>query len=581
MNGTVSRLLGLMRPERAALAGSLVFAGLGVALTVVVPKILGSATDLIISGTRGGGVDFTALGRTIQLVLTLYLLSFAATAVQQRLTVSVVQRLAARLRDRVQGKLSRLPLAYFDRQARGEVLSRATNDVDNLSTNLQQVLSVLLNALFTLVGVLAMMVWTSPLLALVALVAVPSTVVVARLLARRARPRFAEQMAATGRVSAHVEEVYAGHALVRVFGRQEAEAERFAEHNEAMFRAAFRAQFLSGLVGPVMMTLLNLNFVLVAVIGGLRVAAGALSIGGIQAFLQYTQQFGQPVNQAAQTATLTQSLLASARRVFELLDEEEQIPDPAEPARLERVAGRVVFEDVAFRYEPDRPLIEGLSLVAEPGRTVAIVGPTGAGKTTLVNLIMRFYEPTGGRITIDGVDITRMTREDLRSRLGMVLQDTWLFHGTIADNIAYGAAGATRERVVAAAEAVDLDRFVRTLPDGYDTVIDDEGGNLSAGEKQLVTIARALLADPAILILDEATSSLDTRTEVLVQRAMAALREGRTSFVIAHRLSTIRDADLILVMEDGRVVEQGSHAELLRAGGHYARLTAAQLPTAA
>ncbi|GAA4998121.1 hypothetical protein GCM10025734_31300 [Kitasatospora paranensis] len=427
---------------------------------------------------------------------------------------------------------------------------------------------------------LAMMFWISPLLAVIALISVPLSVVVATKVGKRAQPQFVAQWRTTGALNAHIEEMYTGHALVKVFGRQQEAAEIFRKENEALAASSFRAQFISGIIQPAMMLIGNLNYVLVAVVGGLRVASGALSIGDVQAFIQYSRQFSQPLTQVASMANLVQSGVASAERVFELLDAPEQSAEPAMPERPAEIAGRVSFEDVAFRYELEKPLIEGLSLKVEPGQTVAIVGPTGAGKTTLVNLLMRFYEVSGGRINLDGVDIAAMSREELRANIGMVLQDTWLFGGTIADNIAYGADGATREQVVEAAKAAHVDRFVRTLPDGYDTVIDDEGTGVSAGEKQLITIARAFLAQPSILVLDEATSSVDTRTEVLIQRAMARLRTGRTSFVIAHRLSTIRDADLILVMENGAIVEQGSHDDLITAEGAYHRLYQAQFAQA-
>ncbi len=461
------------------------------------------------------------------------------------------------------------------------MLSRATNDIDNIGQTLQQTLGQLMNSLLTIVGVLAMMFWISPLLALVALATVPVAMVVAAKIGKRSQPQFVAQWKSTGALNAHVEEMYSGHALVKVFGRQKESAAVFAEQNEELYRASFKAQLVSGIMQPVMFFISNINYVLVAVVGGLRVASGTLSIGDVQAFIQYSRQFSMPLTQVASMANLVQSGVASAERVYELMDAPEQEPDAEVPERPQELRGQVVLDKVAFRYEPDKPLIENLSLRVEPGQTVAIVGPTGAGKTTLVNLLMRFYEVTGGEIALDGVDIAKMTREELRSGIGMVLQDTWLFGGTIAENIAYGASReVTRAEIEEAARAAHADRFVRTLPDGYDTVLDDEGAGVSAGEKQLITIARAFLSDPVILVLDEATSSVDTRTEVLIQKAMARLAHGRTSFVIAHRLSTIRDADVILVMENGSIVEQGSHSELLAAEGAYARLYAAQFAQA-
>jgi ATP-binding cassette subfamily B protein len=493
----------------------------------------------------------------------------------------MVQRAVLGLREQVQAKLSRLPLSYFDRQPRGEILSRVTNDIDNLQQSVQQTLSQLVTSLLTIIGVLALMFIVSWQLALIALVTIPASVWGTRQLAKRAQPQFIKQWRYTGQLNAHVEEMYTGHALVTAFGQRDEAIATFTEQNEALYQASSRAQFISGTIQPLMMFMSNLNYVLVAVVGGLLIADGSLTLGAVTAFIQYSRQFSQPLTQVASMANLLQSSVASAERVFALLDAAEQAPDAAAPARTADVRGLVEFDDVSFRYLPDRPLIEHVSLTVQPGQTVAIVGPTGAGKTTLVNLLMRFYEIDSGAILLDGVDTAQMSRAELRALTGMVLQDAWLFGGTIADNIAYGSLGATREQVTEAARATYVDRFVRTLPDGYDTVLDDEGTNVSAGERQLITIARAFLARPAVLILDEATSSVDTRTEVLIQRAMASLRQGRTSFVIAHRLSTIRDADVILVMEDGHIVEQWNHQSLLAAGGAYARLYQAQFAQAA
>ncbi|MET8249926.1 ABC transporter ATP-binding protein [Micromonospora sp. NPDC005197] len=611
------RLLGRLRPHRLHLTAIITLAVVSVGFSVAGPKILGHATDLIFSGVIGRrlapgttteqavaaarasgnesfadmlarmdvvpgvGIDFGALGRVLLLALGLYLAASVLSWWQGWLLNGVVQRTVLRLRAEVEEKLNRLPLPYFDRQPRGELLSRVTNDIDNISTSLQQTLSQLLTSLLTVIGVLAVMFWISPLLALVALVAVPLSVLVTQRIAKRSQKQFIAQWKHTGELNGQIEEAYTGHELVKVFGRQREVEAAFHAKNEELFRASFGAQFISGIIMPSMMFIGNLSYVAIAVVGGLRVASGTMSLGDVQAFIQYSRQFTQPLTQLASMANLLQSGVASAERVFAVLDADEQSPDPAQPARVVDPHGRVEFEHVSFRYTPDKPLIDDLSLVAEPGHTVAIVGPTGAGKTTLVNLIMRFYELDAGRITLDGVDITAMRRDDLRGRIGMVLQDTWLFGGTIRDNIAYGRPDATEEEIIAAARATFVDRFVRSLPDGYDTVIDEEGSNVSAGEKQLITIARAFLAEPSLLILDEATSSVDTRTEVLLQRAMAALRSDRTSFVIAHRLSTIRDADLILMMENGRIVEQGTHEQLLAAHGAYHRLYRSQFNGAA
>jgi ATP-binding cassette subfamily B protein len=617
------RLVGELHPERFKVAAVIVLGVISVFFAILGPKMLGTATDIIFEGAVGNqlgalgltgvpmdqiiadlnendqtnqadmlasmdnvvpgqGIDFTALAMVLGAVTLIYVLSSLFAWAQSYIMAGVTQRTVYRLRQRVDEKLGRLPLAYFDGQSRGDILSRVTNDIDNISQTLQQSLTQLITSVLTVIGVMIMMFIISPLLALISVLAVPASVAVAVLIASRSQKQFAAQWERTGTLNGHVEEMHTGHAIVKLFGHQEDAIAQFDAENELLYQASYRAQFISGIIQPAMTFISNLSYVAIAVIGGVRVATGQMSLGDVQAFIQYSRQFTMPIIQAASIVNVLQSAVASAERVFELLDEVEEIPDPVSPRILEEPAtGRVVLDDVAFRYLPDKPLIEELSLVVEPGQTVAIVGPTGAGKTTLVNLLMRFYDVDHGRITVDGVDTRELTRDNLRRTFGMVLQDAWLFKGTIRENVTYGAEGEVPEaRFHEAVDAAHVDHFVRTLPDGYETVLDDDASNVSAGEKQLLTIARAFLADPPILILDEATSSVDTRTEVLIQRAMARLMHGRTSFVIAHRLSTIRDADVILVMNEGRILEQGSHEQLLAKRGFYHELYASQFEEA-
>jgi ATP-binding cassette subfamily B multidrug efflux pump len=606
------RLLGRLRPEAPLIGLVLLLAVISVTFAIVGPKILGDAINIIFAGVvgqqippgvtqqqaidglrargqtqladmlasmtviPGAGVDFGALAATLGLLAGVYLLSSLFAWGQAWIMAGVTQRTVYRLRQDVDQKLSRLPLRYFDSHPRGDLLSRVTNDIDNIGQTLQQTLTQLITSLLTVVGVLIMMLTISPLLTVFSLLAVPLSIVVTVIIASRSQKQFVAQWASTGALNAHVEEMHTGHSIVKVFGRQEEAIAKFDEENARLYDASYRAQFISGIIQPALNFIANLNYVAIAVVGGLQVASGLLSLGDVIAFIQYSRQFTFPIIQTASIANVLQSAAASAERVFELLDEAEEVPDPVAPHVLRDARGAVAFEDVSFRYEPEVPLIEHLDLVADAGETVAIVGPTGAGKTTLVNLLMRFYDVDGGRITVDGVDTRELTRDELRRLFGMVLQDTWLFHGTIRENIGYGREGATDDEIMAAADAAHVDHFVRTLPDGYGTVIDDDASSVSAGEKQLLTIARAFLADPTILILDEATSSVDTRTEILIQRAMARLMRGRTTFVIAHRLSTIRDANTILVMDRGAIVEQGTHDALLARDGFYAELYRSQ-----
>ncbi|WP_461171044.1 ABC transporter ATP-binding protein [Arthrobacter sp. Z1-15] len=609
---SVKRILSLMAPDRLRLALVLVAAVVSVALAVTAPRILGEATNVIFDGVigaglepgtskdeqvrelrsagenqladmlaamdvvPGAGVDFGRLRVLVLGVLGIYTAAFFFGWLQARVTARVVQNAMYRLRKDVDGKLFRLPMSHFQRESRGDVLSRVTNDIDNLAQTLSQTLTQIITSVLTIVGVLGMMLWLSPLLALIAVVTVPVSAVVTVLIAKRSQVQFMQQWKSTGEVNGYIEEMFSAQDVVKAFGQQERVVAGFRPANEALYRSSFKAQFVSGVIMPTMQFISNLNYVAVAVVGGILVANGRLSIGGVQAFVQYSRQFSQPLGQIGSLINMLQSGVASAERVFELLDDREQEPDPADPLTLPAVRGRVAFEHVDFSYSPDAPLIRDLSFVAEPGQTVAIVGPTGAGKTTLVNLLMRFYDIDAGRITIDGVDTARMRRDDVRKNIGMVLQDAWLFEGTIRENLAYGAPGVTDEQIVRAARATHVDHFVRSLPEGYDTVLGNDGGSLSQGQRQLITIARAWLANPSILVLDEATSSVDTRTEISIRLAMNALREARTSFVIAHRLSTIRDADVILVVRNGEIVEQGTHGALLDAEGFYAQLYRSQ-----
>jgi len=608
---TAIRLVKRLTPQRWLTASVISLGIAGVALNVIGPRVLGHATDLLFNGVIGRrlpagitkeqaiaaarargdnafadllsgmkirpgvGVDFGAVGRTLLLALGLYLVGALMVWAQFRLLNITVQRTMMGLRSDVEDKVHRMPLSYFDSRQRGELLSRVTNDIDNVQTSLSMTISQLLTSVLTVLAVLVMMLSISALLAVITLLTVPLSLLVTRTIARRSQRMFVAQWANIGRLNAHIEETYSGFTLVKTFGHRTRAEEQFRDFNADVYHASFGAQFLSGLVSPATMFIGNLSYVAVAVVGGLQVATGQLTLGSIQAFTQYVRQFNQPITQVSAMYNTLQSGMASAERVFDLLDAPEQTPDAPVvlPSPNGRRSGRVEFEHVNFSYRPGTPVIEDLSLVAEPGSMVAIVGPTGAGKTTLVNLLMRFYEVDSGRILIDGVDILAVSRDALRSRIGMVLQDTWLFGGTIAQNIGYGRPGATRDEIVDAAKRAYVDRFVHTLPGGYDTWVSDDGGNISAGEKQLITIARAFLARPQLLILDEATSSVDTRTEVLIQHAMGELRRDRTSFIIAHRLSTIRDADVILVMEAGRIVEHGSHAELMARRGAYYSMT--------
>ena len=610
--GSLRRLMAEIRPERNTLATVLILITSSVTIGAFGPKILGRATneifngfigqklplglskDQVVAGLRakgettqadmlarssvvpGHGMNFTSIAHFLILAIVLYVVSSLFMWIQAYLMAGVTQRTVYRLRRLAEEKIGRLPLKYFDTQSRGDLLSRVTNDVDNIATSLQQGLSQILNSVLTVVSVLIMMVWISPELALVSLIAIPVSMFASVKIAKRSKVEFVAQWDWTGKLNGHVEEMHTGHALVKVFGRRQQAIKDFKSLNSQLYESSFKAQFISGIIQPVTQLVSNLIYVAIAVLGGYRVATGSMSLGDVQAFISYSRQFGMPLAQIAGLMNTVQSGVASAERLFELLDATEEEPDLKVSIPMDRAKGEVVFKDVSFRYVNDQPLIENFNLIVKPGQTVAIVGPTGAGKTTLVNLIMRFYEIDSGTITLDGVDTKMMTRDDLRRQFGMVLQETWLFSGSMRENIAFGSTNPTENQVAEAASAANIDHFIRALPHGFDSLLTDDNSTVSNGERQLLTIARAFMADPAILILDEATSSVDTRTEVLVQQAMAKLRSGRTSFVIAHRLSTIRDADVILVMDKGALIEQGTHQELMEAKGFYFDLYASQ-----
>ena len=577
--GTLKRLIHYLAPHKVQLLAVLIMAILSTVFSVLSPKVMGHATTKLfegimgkINGVPGASIDFQYVGQIILILIGLYLLSAAFSYVQQYLMAGVAQKTVYDLRREVNEKLNRLPLKYFDARTHGEILSRVTNDVDNISSTLQQSLTQLITSVLTIIGVIVMMLSISPLMTLIAVLTLPLSVLAITSIAKKSQKQFLRQQKELGELNGHVEEMYTGHNVVKVFGREQRSLDEFNEVNERLYQAGWKAQFISGVIMPIMNFIGNIGYVLVSVVGGILVTKGRIDIGDVQAFIQYARQFTQPIAQTANIANIIQSTVASAERVFEILDEEEEVAEAANPVALPQAMGNVSFDHVKFGYDPDKTLIEDMNIDVSKGQTIAIVGPTGAGKTTLINLLMRFYEVTDGRITVDGVNITDMKRGDLRNLFGMVLQDTWLFNGTIRDNIAYGREGATEEEIIQAAKTAHADHFIRTLPGGYDTILNEEASNISQGQKQLLTIARAILADPAILILDEATSSVDTRTEVYIQKAMNELMKGRTSFVIAHRLSTIKDADLILVMNHGAVIEKGTHAELLAEGGFYADL---------
>jgi ATP-binding cassette subfamily B multidrug efflux pump len=581
--GTLKRLLVYLKPRKISLLAVVFTAILSTVFSIVSPKIMGKATTKLFEGIMqkymripNAKVDFEYIGQIIMLLAVLYVISAFFSYIQQYIMASVAQKTVFDIRTDVSQKLARLPLKYFDSRTHGETLSRVANDVDNIANTLQQSMTQLITSLITIIGIVIMMFSISPLMTLIALVSLPLSFLVTAIIAKRSQKYFAQQQKELGRLNGHVEEMFTGHKIVKAFGREKSSIKAFNETNERLYDAGWKAQFISGIIMPMISFIGNLGYVLICVVGGILVTKKTIEIGDIQAFIQYMRQLTWPITQTANMANIIQSTIASAERVFEILDEPEELPDCNECRVISCPRGEVGFQNVSFGYSEEATLIKDMNIDIKQGQTIAIVGPTGAGKTTLVNLLMRFYEISAGKITIEGINIKDMQRGDLRSIFGMVLQDTWLFNGTIRDNIAYGRLGAAPEEVIAAAKAARADHFIRTLPEGYNTILNEESSNISQGQKQLLTIARAILADPVMLILDEATSSVDTRTEINIQKAMSALMKARTSFVIAHRLSTIRDADIILVMDNGSIIEKGSHVELLAKGGFYADLYKSQ-----
>ena len=584
--GTMKKLMAYMGSYKIAILFVMLFAVGGTAFNIIGPKILGNATTEIFNGlvsrvSGGDGIDFGKVGRILLSALSLYVVSAALSFIQGYIMTGISQKMTYRLRKEISEKIGRMPVKYFDTMTHGEILSRITNDVDTLGQSLNQSATQVITSVTTIIGVLVMMLSISPLMTVIALLILPLSMCLISVIVKHSQRYFKDQQEYLGHINGQVEEVYSGHNIVKAFNKEEDIIKTFNDTNAVLYQSAWKSQFFSGMMMPIMQFVGNLGYVAVSILGGYLVIRNAIQVGDIQSFIQYVRQFTQPIQQVAQVANMLQSTAAASERVFEFLDEEEEEQTVADPVPTDNLEGRVEFEHVHFGYNPDHIIINDFNAKVEPGQKIAIVGPTGAGKTTMVKLLMRFYDVNSGSIKIDGHDLREFNRADLRSMFGMVLQDTWLFNGSIEENIRYGKLDATHEEVVEAAKAAYVHRFVQTLPGGYDMVLNEEASNVSQGQKQLLTIARAILADPKILILDEATSSVDTRTEVRIQKAMDNLMQGRTSFIIAHRLSTIRDADLILVMKDGDIIEQGSHEELLAKNGFYAELYNSQFEKSA